>query len=170
VLRGGVAYVLTDTAGLAEDTDDVIEAIGVTRAQEAIRQADILLWMADAPPPRDDAIWLHSRADLPGRERLPQGRRLAVRRDDGASVASVWDAIAETSAALLPREDAVGFKRHQQEQCRRAANTLIATQTDDVLLIAEELRVARQALAEVLGVSATETMLDALFGRFCLGK
>ncbi len=28
VLRGGVAYVLTDTAGLAEDTDDVIEAIG----------------------------------------------------------------------------------------------------------------------------------------------
>lgn len=49
VLRGGVAYVLTDTAGLAEDTDDVIEAIGVTRAQEAILQADILLWMADAP-------------------------------------------------------------------------------------------------------------------------
>jgi tRNA modification GTPase len=85
-------------------------------------------------------------------------------------VASVWDAIAETSAALLPREDAVGFKRHQQEQCRRAANALIAAQTDDVLLIAEELRVARQALAEVLGVSATETMLDALFGRFCLGK
>ncbi len=42
MLRGGVAYVLTDTAGLAEDTDDVIEAIGVTRAQEAILQADIL--------------------------------------------------------------------------------------------------------------------------------
>ncbi len=170
VLRGGVAYVLTDTAGLAEDTDDVIEAIGVTRAQEAILQADILLWMADAPPPRAGAIWLHSRADLPGRDGLPEGRRLAVRRDDPASVAAVWDAVAGAAASLLPREDAVGFKRHQQDQCRRAANALIAAPTDDVLLMAEELRVARQALAEVLGVSATETMLDALFGRFCLGK
>ncbi|APX64883.1 tRNA modification GTPase TrmE [Sphingomonas sp. LK11] len=170
VLRGGVAYVLTDTAGLAEDTDDVIEAIGVTRAQEAILQADILLWMADTPPPRGDAIWLHSRADLPGREGLPEGRRLAVRRDEGSSVASVWDAIAETATGLLPREDAIGFKRHQQDQCRRAANALIAAPSDDILLMAEELRVARQALAEVLGVSATETMLDALFGRFCLGK
>ncbi|WP_267435613.1 tRNA uridine-5-carboxymethylaminomethyl(34) synthesis GTPase MnmE [Sphingomonas sp. GM_Shp_1] len=170
VLRGGVAYVLTDTAGLAEDTDDVIEAIGVTRAQEAILQADILLWMADTPAPRADAIWLHTRADLPGREALPEGRRLAVRRDDPASVAAVWNAIAGAATGLLPREDAIGFKRHQQEQCRRAANALIAAPTDDVLLMAEELRVARQALAEVLGVSATETMLDALFGRFCLGK
>ncbi len=170
VLRGGVAYVLTDTAGLAEDTDDVIEAIGVSRAQEAILQADILLWMADTPPPRADAIWLHSRADLPGRGALPEGRKLAVRRDDGASVAAVWDAIAEAAMGLLPREDSIGFKRHQQDQCRRAANALIAAPTDDILLMAEELRVARQALAELLGVSATETMLDALFGRFCLGK
>ncbi|MDY0959277.1 tRNA uridine-5-carboxymethylaminomethyl(34) synthesis GTPase MnmE [Sphingomonas sp. CFBP8993] len=170
VLRGGVAYVLTDTAGLAKDTDDVIEAIGVARAQEAILQADILLWMADTCPPRADAIWLHSRADVPGREGLPEGRQLAVRRDDPVSVAAVWDALAEAAAALLPHEDMIGFKRHQQEQCRRAANALIAAPVDDVLLMAEELRVARQALAEVLGVSATETMLDALFGRFCLGK
>lgn len=101
---------------------------------------------------------------------MPEGRRLAVRRDDPASVAAVWDAVAGAAASLLPREDAVGFKRHQQDQCCRAANALIAAPTDDVLLMAEELRVARQALAEVLGVSATETMLDALFGRFCLGK
>lgn len=170
VLRGGVAYVLTDTAGLAEDTDDVIEAIGVARAQEAILQADIVLWMADIAPPRADAIWLHSRADLPERTALPEGRMLAVRRDDAASVAAVWDAIAEAGDRLLPREDSIGFKRHQQDQCRRAAHALIAAPTDDILLMAEELRVARQALAEVLGVSATETMLDALFGRFCLGK
>ncbi|WP_454278738.1 tRNA uridine-5-carboxymethylaminomethyl(34) synthesis GTPase MnmE [Sphingomonas sp. Marseille-Q8236] len=170
VLRGGIAYILTDTAGLAEDTDDVIEAIGVTRAQEAIRQADILLWMADTTPPRADAIWLHSRADLVGREALPEGRRLAVRRDDAASVAAVWDVIADAAATLLPREDSIGFKRHQQEQCRRATEALLAAPAGDLLLMAEELRIARQALAELLGVSATETMLDALFGRFCLGK
>lgn len=170
VVRGGVAYVVTDTAGLAEDTDDVIEAIGITRAQEAMRQADILLWMGDAPPPRTDAIWLHARADLPGREGLPVGRRLPVRRDDDASIASVWDAVADAAITLLPREDALGFKRYQQDRCRIAANALRAAPRRDILLIAEELRVARQALAEMLGVNATETMLDALFGRFCLGK
>ena len=170
VLRGGIAYVLTDTAGLAEDTDDVIEAIGVTRAQEAIAQADILLWMADTPPPRGDAIWLHSRADLPERAVLPEGRRLAVRRDDQDSIAAVWDAIAQEAGTLLPREDAIAFKRHQQAQCALAAQALMAASGEDILLIAEELRIARQALAKLLGVSATETMLDALFGRFCLGK
>ena len=170
VLRGGIAYVLTDTAGLAEGTDDVIEAIGVTRAQEAMAQADILLWLADTPPPREDALWLHSRADLPGRGALPDGRTLAVRRDDGGSIASLWDALAARAAALLPREDALSFKRHQQDQCRKAALALLSAPRADALLMAEELRLARQALAALLGVSATETMLDALFGRFCLGK
>jgi tRNA modification GTPase len=170
VLRSGIAYVLTDTAGLADDTDDVIEAIGVTRAQEAIAQADILLWLADMPPPREDALWLHSRADLPGREMLPDGRALAVCRDDGGSIAALWDMLAARAAALLPREDAVGFKRHQQDQCRSAALVLLSAPRSDALLMAEELRLARQALATLLGVSATETMLDALFGRFCLGK
>ena len=53
----------------------------------------------------------------------------------------------------------VGFKRHQ-DQCRRAP-ALIAAPTDDVLLMAELKRVARQQ-APSKGVSA-ETMLDALF-------
>lgn len=40
----------------------------------------------------------------------------------------------------------------------------------DPLLIAENLRRASRSLGEIVGVDATEVMLDALFSRFCLGK
>jgi tRNA modification GTPase len=40
----------------------------------------------------------------------------------------------------------------------------------DPLLAAEELRLARQALDRLVGRVGTEDMLDALFGRFCIGN
>jgi tRNA modification GTPase len=40
----------------------------------------------------------------------------------------------------------------------------------DPLLIAEQLRRARAAFDALIGRAATEDMLDALFGRFCIGK
>ncbi len=40
----------------------------------------------------------------------------------------------------------------------------------DPLLVAEALRIARVAFDSLLGRTATEDMLDALFGRFCIGK
>jgi tRNA modification GTPase len=40
----------------------------------------------------------------------------------------------------------------------------------DPLLIAEGLRLARQAFDRLTGRTGTEDMLDALFGRFCIGK
>ncbi|WP_298089383.1 tRNA uridine-5-carboxymethylaminomethyl(34) synthesis GTPase MnmE [uncultured Sphingomonas sp.] len=170
IVRGGVAYILVDTAGLAAATDDAIEAIGIGRAEEAIAAADILLWLADTPPPRDDAIWLHTRADLDGRTILPSGKNVAVSQDDAGSIAAVWRLIASHAESLLPRADAIALKRHQQEECRAAAVALSLAPASDLLLLAEHLRVTRACLSGLLGVSATETMLDALFGRFCLGK
>ena len=40
----------------------------------------------------------------------------------------------------------------------------------DPLLAAEQLRLARRALDALTGRASTENMLDALFGRFCIGK
>src|SRR3546814_5981562 len=73
VARDGIAYLLTDTAGLRDASDDPIEAIGIDRAREAIDAADIVLWLDDAPPPAA-AVPIHARADLPGRSTVPPGR------------------------------------------------------------------------------------------------
>ena len=53
---------------------------------------------------------------------------------------------------------------------RLAAQLREAAQAHDPLLAAEHLRLARVALDRLVGRSGTEDMLDALFGRFCIGK
>ncbi len=168
VTRRGVAYMLTDTAGLTA-TADPIEAIGVARAEDAIRDADILLWLGDAIPPRADAIWIHARADVLGREGSPEGRAFAIAQSDGGSGERVWTALHDRAAAMLPREDAIALKRDQRRRCAEAVAAL-RDPTGDALVLGENLRQARIALAAILGLDATGEMLDALFVRFCIGK
>jgi tRNA modification GTPase len=45
-----------------------------------------------------------------------------------------------------------------------------AAATDDPVLIAEDLRLARNAFDRLTGRAGVEDVLDALFSRFCLGK
>jgi tRNA modification GTPase len=45
-----------------------------------------------------------------------------------------------------------------------------AASVDDHVLVAESLRVARGAFDRLTGRAGVEDLLDALFGRFCLGK
>lgn len=168
VTRRGIAYVLTDTAGLIA-SDDPIEAIGVARAEDAIRSANMLLWLGDAPPPRDDAIWMHARADMAGRKTMPAGPAFAIAQTDAGSAERVWDALHARAATMLPRDGSLALKREQRLRCAEAVAAL-RDPTTDPLILGEALRQARIALAAILGLDATGEMLDALFVRFCIGK
>lgn len=167
VQRGGVAFLLTDTAGLT-DAVDPIERIGVARAVDSIAAADLLLWLGDEAPAQGDALWVHARADLPGRQMLPSGRHIAIRQDRPDTIAQLWTEVGRRAAELLPAADALPLKAHQREACGVAAGELALDR--DPLIAAEQLRTAAGALGAVLGLNATEAMLDALFGRFCIGK
>lgn len=167
VQRDGVAWLFIDTAGLT-DAKDPVERIGVARAEEAIARADLLLWLGESQPPRDDAIWLHARADLPGRTTLPPGRMLAIRQDRPDSIRALWEMIAPHGAAMLPHLDQLPLKTGQRRACATVAANLQLE--GDPLIAAEQLRLSMNTLGSVLGLNATEAMLDALFSRFCLGK
>ena len=167
VTRDGLAYVLTDTAGLT-DTVDPIERIGVERAEASWRGADIVLWLGDECPPRPDAIWVQARSDVAGRAHVPDAD-LRVAQTDSDSIARLWSAIAMQAERLVPRADALSLHERERDACREAMQLLAEAETDP-LLISEQLRLAMRHLATILGVDATETMLDALFGRFCIGK
>lgn len=167
VVRDGLVFQLTDTAGLTA-TDDPIERIGVARAEASIMRADILLWLGDDQPPWPDALWVRARADQPGRAPLPSAD-VAVAQSDVASVEHLWIVIAGRAERLLPRSDMLALRDSERGACRAACDALAAEERDP-LLLAEQLRVARRALGTILGIDATEAMLDTLFGRFCIGK
>ncbi|MDG2533628.1 tRNA uridine-5-carboxymethylaminomethyl(34) synthesis GTPase MnmE [Sphingomonas sp. HITSZ_GF] len=170
VVRGGIAWLLIDTAGLAELPGDEIEAIGIARAQAAQAEADILLWLGDeAPPDHDHLLWLNPRADLPGRE-TGEGR-LSLSSRTGAGMEGLWEAMARLAADLLPPPDLLALNARQRALSLDAAAALDAiARENDLLLIAEHLRSAMRAFDAITGRAGVEAMLDALFGRFCIGK
>ncbi|MEI5688042.1 tRNA uridine-5-carboxymethylaminomethyl(34) synthesis GTPase MnmE [Sphingomonas kyungheensis] len=167
VVRQGLVYVLTDTAGLT-DSADPIERIGVTRAGDAIARADLLLWLGDDEPPREDAIWVQARSDAAGRAPVA-GAGITVAQNDPASVEALWTMIASRAEMLMPRGDALAFRESERAACGEALAALDGM-SNDPLIVSEQLRYAVRTLGSILGQNATEVMLDALFGRFCIGK
>jgi len=172
VVRRGMPYTIIDTAGLATDTDDAIEAIGIQRAQIAARSADLVLWLGDAAAPDDlpPLIAVHAQNDRPGRGETPHDR-VAVSVGSPATIAALWDVIEERSATLLGQPGVVTLRDVQRAVLSDAIALLSrCTAEDDPILIAEAVRSASRSVARLLGKDATEAMLDRLFARFCIGK
>jgi tRNA modification GTPase len=168
---GGVPILLTDTAGLRE-TDDAVEAIGVERAGKLVDAADVLVWLgepSDAPDhPR--RILLHAKADLPERGATPAGS-IAVSSVTGDGVVPLLSEIERCARALLPPEDVISLNRRQARHIGEAAEALdSAAAGREMVLVAEDLRLARGAFDRLTGRAGVDEVLDALFSRFCLGK
>jgi tRNA modification GTPase len=168
---GGVPVRLTDTAGLRETSDEV-EAIGVGRAAQLVEAADVLVWLgapSDAPDhPR--LVRVHAKADLPDRDDAPAGS-LPVSSVSGAGIAALLTSIEELARTVLPSEDAISLNRRQAAHLAEAVEALrLAAAARDLVLVAEDLRLARGAFDRLTGRAGLEDVLDALFGRFCLGK
>ena len=170
VVRRGIAYVIADTAGLVDETDDVIEAIGIGRARAATAAADIVLWLGDARPPvADRSLWLYPQSDA--RPPPADSERIALSAVTGEGVPALWEAIEARATSLLPAEDQLALNARQRALCHRCRDALTQARVEqDLLLIAENLRVARVALDEITGRAGVESVLDALFARFCIGK
>jgi len=73
--------------------------------------------------------------------------------------------------ALLPTDGELAFNRRQAAHIEEVEAALQqASLVTDPVILAEFLRNARGALNRLTGRAGVEDVLDALFGRFCLGK
>ena len=169
---GGAPFMLVDTAGL-RDSEDEIEAVGIGLARQSIAAADLVLWLGEpehCPVERARAIIVESKGDIRS-EPIHPVADIRVSAETGDGVDRLVDLLIARSRALLPQEgDAAINARHRQAVAAAVVALREAAETDDFLIAAEFLRQARLALDRVTGRAGVDDMLDALFGRFCIGK
>ncbi len=188
----GMPLHVIDTAGL-RDSDDPVEREGIRRAWAEIEAADRILMVVDDRlgltaeekklrerlPANTPVTVLFNKIDLSGRSPLV--------RDGEWGVEILLSAKTETGLELLLAhlKSCVGYqggeegtfvarRRHLEALERaRAALERAAYQLEEVRageLVAEELREAQNALAEITGEFTSEDLLERIFSSFCIGK
>jgi tRNA modification GTPase len=184
----GLAVELVDTAGL-RDNPDRIEAEGIRRAREALRSADTALWIQDASEPGDPEIGeslppgveltiVRNKIDLtneaPGSEPGKPGviRLSAV---TGEGVDALRERLRELAGYENLGEGAFTARQRHLDALRRASAHFISgrealEQSRAGELLAEELRLAQEALGEITGAVSSDDLLGRIFADFCIGK
>jgi tRNA modification GTPase len=170
VALAGVPFRFLDTAGLRDAAGDAIEAIGVERARAALDRADLVLWLGpegEGPSGSWEIEAQIDRLDHPAK-RTPRHRLSAL---SGEGMDALRRDLVATARVAMPRPGEAALSQRQHRLLGEASEALAsAGSLIDPLLIAESLRLARVSFDALLGRTTTEDMLDALFGRFCIGK
>jgi tRNA modification GTPase len=167
----GVGVTLIDTAGL-RDTSDPVEAEGIRRARARAAQADLVLHIAEALPDARLGQVIINKIDRGGMASGVRDGVIYVSAATGAGM-TVFEAWLENwvREAVRPGEAAlVSQLRHRQALALALEDIDSALATGDLVLRAESLRLASRALGQITGAVGVEDVLDAIFGRFCIGK
>jgi tRNA modification GTPase len=164
---GGVAVTLIDTAGL-RDTDDEIEAEGVSRARARIADADLVLALFCGDTTPGSGLPLRTKVDV----FRGDGGELAVSSLTGEGLEQLTDWLgAWARQTSRPDEPALLMRQRQRDACATARSDLAAAliQTDPVLR-AESLRLAIREFGSITGLVRPDAVFDAIFSQFCIGK
>lgn len=179
VVLGDVPVTLVDTAGLRE-TEDLIEAEGIRRAQKIGREADCVLCLTDASvdvwePEVECDFWIRTKKDLNvSRETLDRksNETLFVSVKTGDGIDHLKQVLAEKARFLTTRQGPPPLTRVRHrlgiEECVQHLEE--AQRLDWPELRGEELRLAMQSLGRLTGTIGVEDLLDTIFSQFCIGK
>jgi tRNA modification GTPase len=185
----GVALHLIDTAGLRETSDEV-EQIGIARTWAAIGQANVTVLLVDAAqgiteddrkiicklPSSLPIIRVFNKIDRYGQ------RPHVEKRDSETDIylsAKTGDGLDLLRKCLL---DVIGWHhagegvflaRERHLQALQEAQKRLGLARDNagrIELMAEELRLAQEALSMITGEFTPDDLLGEIFSRFCIGK
>ncbi len=190
----GIPTTVLDTAGL-HDTENPVEREGIRRAQRAMREADLVLVVVDASQPLDTQQ--QALADLPTHSRtlfvinkldlnantepfrqwaqLLHSPWVEISATEGTGLEALQEAIVQAitghkqlETTYLARTRHVQQLQETAEHLRIARQQLVENQAGE--LVAEELRLAQQALNAITGEFSSDDLLGEIFSSFCIGK
>lgn len=174
----GIKVRVTDTAGLRHGGGRV-EAIGMERARERARAADLVLILEDLNAPvaieiadaTATALRVGSKADLRASVRT-DGYDLIVSSRTGEGVDALLDEIGRRAGIQVEKAGDVlpSRARHVELLGETRMHMARALSAREMELQAEELRLAADSLGRIVGAVDVEDLLDVIFSQFCIGK
>jgi tRNA modification GTPase len=189
----GIPVHVADTAGI-RDTTDLIEVEGVRRARQALESADIVLLVEDLSvrqagqedllselPPDVSCIRVGNKIDLLSPDQHKQMSRGAAKTEvwisakNGQGIEDLKQRILEMAGAAEQVEGGFSARRRHVDALKRAGSHLDAgkARMEESMsgeLLAEELRLAQNALGEITGEILPNDLLGEIFSSFCIGK
>jgi tRNA modification GTPase len=176
---GGLPVTLADTAGL-RDGADLVEGIGIERARDAARRADIILYLVDSAVgimPDDelerfpDALVVWTKTDLKPAPHDALGISVAAERGIDTLLSRLDGLVREKFAA--PEGSLVNERQRQAvagcaEALRAALASLDAGHDEQLVLV--DLYRASTSLGLLTGAIARDEVFAEIFAKFCIGK
>ena len=184
----GVPLHVVDTAGLRLATD-AVEKIGVQRAWREIQHADLALLIMDATvglteadlqilaelPENLERVLIFNKIDI--LERVPKdiqagnGTEIWLSAKTGQGFDLLRTALLRSIGWQSTQEGVFVARERHLQALREASDSLSqASESGSLELIAEELRLAQQAFANITGKVSADDLLGEIFSRFCIGK
>lgn len=189
----GMPLHVLDTAGLRE-ASDLVEEEGIRRAQAEMARADRVLFVIDASEDPAARAYREERARLPAdvpvtlvfnkcdlavgvpvADTLTGPPRITICALDGTGLNELRAHLKQCMGYQTVEGGAVSARRRHLEalavarhHTEEAARQLTESRAGE--LVAEELRAAQQALAQITGEFTTEDLLGRIFAGFCIGK
>ena len=188
----GMPLHILDTAGLRE-TGDVVEKIGIARAWQAIEEADHVLVMlptGEAIDPEDQAILnrlpndlpvtlIRNKIDLvnqqPGLVTKDHQTEIFLSAKHKLGLNLLTDHLKQTMGLAQTTEGVFMARKRHIDALNQAQDAMINAQYQlenfaAGELVAEDLRLAQNALSEITGRFNSDDLLGRIFSSFCIGK
>jgi tRNA modification GTPase len=182
IVIDGLPVHVIDTAGLRE-AGDIVEEEGIRRARREIERADRVLLVQDATmaPPAIDlpeglpVTTVMNKIDISGDPAGEHDGAFYLSAKTGTGIDVLIQHLKRSAGLEDAAEDTFSARRRHLEALRRAQGhvaqgkrVLEATRAGE--LLAEELRLAHDALGEITGKLTADDLLGAIFSTFCIGK
>jgi tRNA modification GTPase len=185
----GVPLHIIDTAGLRE-TEDEVEKIGIARTYQATETAHIALLLLDAAhgigaeeklilghlPQEITKIWVHNKIDVSQEEarvlEKDNETHLFLSAKTGEGLTLLKDHLLALVGYQQNSEGVFMARARHLEALSQVKQHLqnAAMQINSAELVAEELRLAQEALTHITGEFTPDDLLGEIFSRFCIGK